>query len=86
MSTTRTRYINRTTAINKIQESKGRFFTVTWLTKGGSERTVNCNVKNDCITKLGYIRAYVPKVGYKSIDPRTITELSIAGNTYKIRK
>lgn len=81
-----TRRIARTTAVNKIRESKGKFFTATWETKAGNERTMNCNVKSDCITKLGYIRAYSPKdKGYRSIDPRTLREIKMEGVTYRIR-
>lgn len=81
------RSINRTTALNKIKENPGKFFTVTWVTKAGVEKTVNCLTKKDCETKLGYVRAYVPAAkGYKSIDPRTITAISIAGNNYRIRR
>lgn len=79
--------IARTTAVRKIEDSKGKFFTATWETRNGNERTINCNYKAGSTTRLGYMRVYSPKdKGYRSIDPRTLKEVKMEGIIYKIRK
>ena len=83
----RKRTISRTKAVNLIDSTKGRFFTVTFLNKGGIPRTINCNTKKDNKSALGYIRVYSFKdKGYRSVNPHTITELSFGGTIYKVRQ
>lgn len=77
--------IARTTAVNKIKANGGKFFTVTWVTNGGKERTINGSAKKDCITPLGYISVKT-KEGYRKVNPQNMTEIRIAGETFKIRK
>lgn len=80
----RTRRITRTAATELIKEQGYRFYTVTWKTRAGVEKTINCSSKKDCVTRLGYIRAKVAKGGYKSVDPRTMSKLVIGGHTYRV--
>lgn len=76
--------ISRTEATNLICAKGYKFYTVTWITRGGYEKTINCSSKKDCITRLGYIRAKVSRGGYKSVDPRTISRLVMGGVTYLV--
>ena len=78
--------ISRTEAVRKIIANKGRFFTATFVTNEGNTRSINCNAKSDCITPLGYITVYSPKdKGYRSINPKTLSHLAIAGVQYKVK-
>ena len=81
-TTTKTR-ISRTTAVNLINDSKGRRFTVTFTKNDGTTRTMNGSRKNQ--TALGNITMKVTNQGYKSVNPNTITELRINGMIYTVR-
>lgn len=78
--------ITRTTAVELINKSKGRFFTVTFTKKDKNMRTINCNKRKDSTTALGYIRVYSTQdKGYRSINPLTISKLVFNGVTYKVK-
>lgn len=78
--------ITRTKAVEKIDNSKGRFFTPTFTTKAGNERTINCNFKKGSVTKLGHLRVYsMQDKGYRSVDPRTISKLVIDKQVFKVK-
>jgi hypothetical protein len=77
--------ITRTKAVELIENTKGRFFTVTFTKKDNTERTMNCNHKKNAITKLGYVTVKVPKLGYRNINPQTISKLVVAGQTYNVK-
>lgn len=78
--------ISKTKAVEIINSTKGKFFTVTFITKDNRMRTINCNKKADSTTALGYIRVYSTKdKGYRSINPNTMNELKYNGITYKIK-
>lgn len=79
----KTKSISRTKAVEMINATKGRFFTVTFMKKNGTPRTMNGNRK--AITKLGYITMNVPKVGTRNVDPRTLTAIKVAGQLYTIK-
>lgn len=76
--------ITRSEALELIKERGYRFYTVTWTTRGGHERTINCSSRKDCMSRLGYIKAKMSKGGYKSVDPRTISKLIMGGVTYNV--
>lgn len=80
----RTRRITRSEAVELIKEQGYRFYTVTWITRAGNEMTINCSSRKDCVTRLGYIRAQIPRQGWKSVDPRTMSKLIIGGQTYRV--
>lgn len=79
--------ISKSKAVELIQNSKGRFFTVDFVKKDNSQRTINCNYKIPSKpSKLGYIMVYSMKdKGYKNINPQTIKNLTINNINYKVR-
>ena len=79
-----TKTISKTKAVDLINETKGRFFTVTFMKKDGKERTMNGNRKG--ITNLGYISMNVPKVGVRNVDPRTLKTIKVSGVIYKVKQ
>lgn len=81
--TKNTAVISRTTAVKFINNSKGRRFTITFVKNNGVSRTMNGSRKNQ--TPLGNIVMNVTNQGYKTVNPKTITELRINGNIYSVR-
>lgn len=80
-----TQRISRTDVVKKIEEQKGRFFTVTFQKKDNSLRTINCNRKNNATTKLGYLNVYsIQDKGYRNIDVRTISAVRLQNQSFKI--
>jgi hypothetical protein len=78
--------INRTKAVELIESSKGKFFTVTFMKKNNMTRTINCNYKKGSRSPLGYMNVYsLADKNYRNINPQTITKLSINGNTYMVK-
>lgn len=78
--------ISKTKAVEIINSTKGKFFTVTFTTKDNRVRTINCNKKANSTTSLGYIRVYSTKdKGLRSINPHTITELKYNNTIYKVK-
>jgi hypothetical protein len=86
-TTNKTTTISRTTAVNLINASKGRRFTVTYTKNDGTTRTINGSRKNQ--TPLGNIRMKAiqsqKSIGYRTVNPNTITELRINGMVYRVR-
>ena len=79
--------VSRTTMVKLINETKGRFFTVTFTDKDGQPRTLNCNKKKNSTTDLGYITVWSPKdKGYRNVNPQTLSEFKFDGVTYKAKK
>lgn len=81
--------ISRTTAVEKITSSGGRFIRVSFTKLGGESRTVGGKFKG--VSKLGYIQMVETKTknnpgGIKSLDPKNIQGLSCNGQSYLIRK
>lgn len=78
---------NKTNAVNIITtKTKGRFFTVTFITKDGYIRTINGNYKKSKKLNLGYLNIYSAKDnGYRTVNTRTIKELKFKNITYKIK-
>lgn len=78
--------ISRTKAVEIINSTKGKFFTVTFMTKGNKMRTINCNKKTNSTTPLGYIQVWSTKdKGYRTVNPNTLTELKYNNIIYKVR-
>lgn len=75
--------ISRTKAVQLINSSKGRRFTVTYTKQDGTTRTMNGSRKNQ--TPLGNITMNVTNTGYRTVNPNTITELRINGKIYSVR-
>jgi hypothetical protein len=84
--------ISRTKAMDLIQNSKGRFFTVVFDKKDGSERKlVGQYSKNMSLSPLGYInvrdtvatRAKANST-IKSVNLQTIKEIKINNTVYKV--
>lgn len=77
--------ISKTRAVELINTSKGKFFTVTFTKAGGTARTINGNTKGK-MTNQGYLNIYSMKdKGYRNVNPRTLTALSLSGTTYKVK-
>jgi len=86
--------ISKNTAYSLIKESNGKFFTVTFTTKNGEQRTINGRLKptktkgsgKNNSKALGYITVYsMQDKGYRNVDTRTISSLSINKTTNKVR-
>lgn len=78
--------ITRTKAVKLMDKSGGRFITVTFKKKDTTERTINCIVKKDHRTALGYLRVYsIQDKGYRSIDPRTINKIVANKTLFKVK-
>ena len=78
-----TKRISRTEAVKLINNSKGRFFTVTFVKNNGNTRTINGSRKNQ--TPLGNITMYSAKdKGYRTVNPNTIKSLSINDTMYVV--
>lgn len=88
-SSTATATISKTKAVSLLQESRGRFVRVSFLTSGGVQRTMGCKFQE--LTNLGNIKVLETKTkynpgGYKTIVAKNIQEVSCNGKTYKVRK
>lgn len=82
--------ISRTAAVELIKQSKGKFFTATFVEKDGTVRTMNTRYSSKSpVTDLGYIPVkdmQLPKgSNYRQINTRTIQTLRINKVNYKIR-
>ena len=78
--------IVRTKAVELMNNSSGRFITVTFKKKDTTERTINCIVKKDHKTALGYLRVYsIQDKGYRSVDPRTINKIVANKQTFNVK-
>lgn len=77
--------ISRTKAVKLINNTKGKFFTVTYRKNNGDLRMINGNFKKDNFTPLGYMAIWSAKdKGYRKVNPKTITQLSINNLIYKV--
>lgn len=76
--------ISRTKATELINNTKGKFFTVTFRKQNGTERTLNG--KYNTTTKLGYLNIYSMKdKGFRNVNPRTLLSLKVDNKTYFIK-
>ena len=85
--------ISKTKAVELINNTNGKIFTVTFLNKDNKERTINGRLK---VTKnlkgnknkaadLGYITMFSMKdKGYRNVNKQTLISLKTAGSSYQI--
>lgn len=79
--------VNKSQAVEVINNTKGKFFTVTFTKKNGELRTINGNVKKPKTPNLlGYINIYSPSVkGYRKINAQTIKSVSFNRINYIVK-
>jgi hypothetical protein len=78
--------VPKTTLLDIMKSSKGRFFTVSWIKKDGSERTANGKVTQAKFqNQLGYIVLKTKKDEYKLVDPRTLKSAILDGIHYVVK-
>lgn len=82
MNTIRKTRIGKETALKLAQNSKGRFMTMTFTTKDGNLRTMNCRYKNT--TPLGYLRV-IENGKFKTVNLQTLSELRTNKKVYSVR-
>ncbi len=82
-----TKRASRSSIVDKMVNSKGKFITVSFTKQDGTVRTMNCKVrKENNITQLGYIMVTETKTNtIKNVDPRTLIYAKISSVTYKVR-
>jgi len=84
--------LNRTNAVQKLLNSGGRFVSVVWKTKTGKVRKLNgkmsaVTTKRKNQDKIhGYLTMFDSrKKGHRRVDTRTITEIAVQRQHYKVR-
>jgi hypothetical protein len=78
--------VPKTTLLDIMKSSKGKFFTVSWIKKDGSERTANGKVTQAKFqNQLGYIVLKTKKDEYKLVDPRTLKSATLDGIHYVVK-
>lgn len=91
MKKQKTKRVSKTEVVNIITtKTKGRFFTVTFETNGGKERSINGNYKrprkNSKMNNLGYLNVYSAKdMGYRNVNCRTIKQVVFKNVIYKTK-
>lgn len=79
--------VSKTKLVELIKNSKGKFFTITFIKKDGEERTVNAHVKqSNLMNNLGYIQIKTGKNEIKLVDPKRILKLEIEGMSFVSKK
>jgi len=88
--------ISKAEAKQMIKDTKGKFFTVTFIKKDGSTRVMNARLGVKAYLKggelpydpeeKGLIPVYDVKTGdYRMINVNTITKLKIGNNEYEVK-
>lgn len=78
--------ISRTNVVELIKSNSGKFFTVEFVKKNNTNRTINCIMKNNGLTRLGYLNVWsIQDKGYRNIDIRTIRTVNIQGQKLTVR-
>lgn len=80
-------------ALELIQDTKGRFFTVLFVKQDGSERVMNAQyLKDQTNSVLGYVKVRdaakmksTPKDAIRQINLQTLKVLKVGGATYKVK-
>ena len=76
---------SRLDIVELMKNSGGRFFTVVFIKADGTERTINGQVKkDDFFDNLGYINFRESNGNYRKVNPKTIKEISISKQIYKV--
>jgi hypothetical protein len=79
--------VSKTEALKRIDAIKGRFFTVTFITQSGEERTINCNKSAGSVSTMGYLVVNSTQdKGIRNIDTRTIKAVSLENEVLEIKK
>lgn len=84
----KTQFIGKTAALKLIQETKGRFFGVTFKKQDGKVRTMNAQYNSSTkLSELGYIKLNDrnDKGQLKNVNLQTISKLTIKGQIYKVK-
>ena len=87
--------ISKDEAKKLIKDTKGKFFTVTFIKKDGTTRVMNARLGVKAYLKggelpydadaKGLIPVFdIPKRAYRIVNLKTITDLKIGNNTYKV--
>jgi phage/plasmid primase-like uncharacterized protein len=84
--------ISRSKALDMIQNSNGKFFTVTFIKKDGTRRVMNGQHTSDMgVSKLGYINVKdmtavrrKESATIKSVNLQTIETIRLGKTTYKV--
>jgi hypothetical protein len=91
-STSGTVYISRIKAASVMEEAGGKFFTVVFVKKDTTERTMNCQyLKNQGYPKLGYIKVKeMSKIrkgesAIRNINMQTLISITMGKTTYIIK-
>ena len=91
-STSGTVYISRIKAASVMEEAGGKFFTVVFIKKDATERTMNCQyLKNQGYPKLGYIKVKeMSKIrkgesAIRNINMQTLISITMGKTTYIIK-
>jgi len=88
--------ISKDQAEQLIRNTKGKFFTVTFIKKDGTTRVMNARLGVKAYLKggelpydaasKGLIPVFdIPKRSYRMVNLNTITDLKIGNNTYKVQ-
>lgn len=78
--------ISRTEMVKKMEDSKGLFYTVTFIKNNGDERVLNCkSSKKDFMNRQGYIKTKDCKNRVKLVNPRSLKELRIGGKVFVVK-
>lgn len=81
-----TQNLSRTAVVDLMRDSKGKFYTVTFTKVDGSERVINGQTKkSNFMDNLGYINFRESNGNMRRVNPKTIKEISISGNIYKVK-
>jgi hypothetical protein len=88
--------ISREELVQKIKDTKGAYFTVTFIKKDGTERTMNArfgvtkylkggSLPYDPISK-GLLPVFDQKTGeYRMINTATLLSAKVSGEEYKVK-
>lgn len=93
LDTTGAKKISMKKALDLIQGTKGRFFTVLFLKQDGTERIMNAQyLKDQANQALGYIKVKEaaklktnPADAIRQVNIQTLKYLKVGGETYKVR-
>lgn len=78
--------VSRTELVDLIKNSKGKFITVGFVKADGSERFINGQiVKDNFMDDLGYIKFRESNGQKKRVNPRTVFEVKLSGQVYKLK-
>lgn len=88
-----TKIISRNKALGLMQMTKGRFFTVTFTKKDGTDREMTCTYyKDQQMINLGYVivndialAKVSPGKSLRSVNLQTLKKIKVFGSGYKIK-